>query len=121
MNCPACQAADCRRSRRRSAYDYLFSAVGVIPWRCNICETRFHARVISLRHLAYARCGICGNLELHRISPDKVPGITSLLGRMLGLPAVRCSPCRNKFFSLRPLLPAEQMERIASGDSAAKY
>src|SRR5271155_1456692 len=121
MKCPACQAAACRRSRRRSASEYLFSAVGVVPWRCTACETRFHARAIPLRHLFYARCGICGNLELQRISPDKVSGVTSVLGRWLRLTAVRCEPCRYKFFSLRPHLKAEQLARVVAEDSAAKY
>src|SRR6202021_2034687 len=109
MNCPACQAVACRRSRRRSIPEYLFSAVGVLPWRCLACETRFHARVIPLRHILYARCGICGNLELQRISREKVTGAFSLLGNLLRLPALRCAPCRHKFFSLRPLLPAAQL------------
>src|SRR5580658_7361745 len=86
MNCPACQAAACRRSRRRSVSEYLFSAVGVVPWRCMVCETRFHARAIPLRHLLYARCGVCGNLDLQRISADKVSGAASAVGRLLKLP-----------------------------------
>jgi len=121
MNCPACQAAACRRSRRRSASDYLFSTVGVVPWRCRSCEIRFHARAIPLRYLFYARCRICGNLELQRISPEKVAGVLSRLGRWLKLPAVRCAPCRHKFFSLRPQLRAEQRARVAAEDGAAKY
>jgi hypothetical protein len=76
---------------------------------------------MSFRHLFYARCGICGNLDLQRISSEKVPGVTSILGRCLGLPAVRCAPCRNKFFSLRPILSMERAAEIAPEDSAAKY
>jgi len=120
MNCPACQAA-ARRSRRRSASEYLFSAVGVVPWRCISCEIRFHGRAIPLRYLLYARCGICGNLELQRISPAKVAGLLSALGRWLKLPAVRCAPCRHKFFSLRPQLRAEQQQRVAADGGGAKY
>jgi hypothetical protein len=118
MNCPACQAVACRRSRRRSIPEYLFSAVGVLPWRCLACETRFHARVIPLRHILYARCGICGNLELQRISREKVTGAFSLLGNLLRLPALRCAPCRHKFFSLRPLLPAAQLSGNTAEDLA---
>src|SRR5580704_9634968 len=121
MNCPACQAVACRRSRRRSISEYLFSAVGVVPWRCMVCETRFHARAIPLRHLRYTRCGICGNLELQRISAETVSGVTSAVGRWLGLPAVRCEPCRHKLFSLRPMLPAEQAAEVATEDGTAKY
>jgi len=118
MNCPACQAAACRRSRRRSVSEHLFSAVGVLPWRCAACKTRFHARAIPLRHLFYARCGLCGNLELQRISPDKVTGLLVVVGSFLRLPAVRCAPCRNKFFSLRPLLSAEQLAGITADDGS---
>jgi len=121
MNCPECQAEACRRSRRRSTPEYLFSAMGVVPWRCLSCETRFHARAIPLRHLFYARCGLCGNLELQRITPEKVIGVTSALGRWLKLPAVRCAPCRHNFFSLRPQLKAEQLAQVVSQNTAAKY
>src|SRR5277367_3786788 len=121
MNCPACQATGCRRSRRRTVSEYLFSAVGILPWRCTTCKTRFHARAIPLRHLLYARCGDCGNLELQRIGGEKVLGVTSAVGRLLGLPAARCVPCRNNFFSLRPMLPAEQVSAMTAQDGAAKY
>lgn len=85
------------------------------------CEMRFHARAIPLRLLFYARCGICGNLELQRISAEKVSGLKSVAGRLLGLPALRCAPCRHKFFSLRPLLPAERIAVLAAEDNIAKY
>jgi hypothetical protein len=121
MTCPACKGGACRRSRRRSVSEYLVSAAGVVPWRCTTCETRFHARAIPLRHLLYARCGVCGNLELQRIGAEKVLGVTSVVGRLLGLPAARCVPCRHNFFSLRPMLPAEQLSALAAQDGAAKY
>jgi hypothetical protein len=82
---------------------------------------RFHARSIPLRRIVYARCGICGNTDLQRITPEKVTGPLSIVGRLLGLPALRCEPCRNKFFSLRPLLPLREPGEIAAEDSAAKY
>jgi hypothetical protein len=69
----------------------------------------------------YARCGNCGNLELQRISPDKVAGALFLVGSLLKLPALRCAPCRHKFFSLRPLLPAERLAGIAADDGLPKY
>jgi hypothetical protein len=58
---------------------------------------------MPVRNLYYAHCGICGNLELQRISGERVPGIAAIIGRALGIPALRCEPCRNKFFSVRPL------------------
>jgi hypothetical protein len=101
--------------------DYFLSAAGVVPWRCLVCERRFHARAIPLGQIFYARCGICGNLELQRISAEKVPGVMSRVGRGLGLSAFRCAPCRYKFFSLRPMLPAEQIARERAESPAAKY
>ena len=65
-----------------------------------------------MRNLIYAHCSICGNLDLQRISPGHVPGATSIIGRLLGLPALRCAPCRHKFFSVRPL------RREARGEAA---
>jgi hypothetical protein len=62
--------------------------------------------------MRYARCGICGNLELQKISPEYVPGPLALLARMLALPALRCDPCRHKFFAVRPVL--REMPRFVS-------
>jgi len=84
-------------------FDYLFSFSGSLPWRCETCQTRFHARPFPLRNLIYAHCRICGNFELERISPHHVSGTASILGRILGFPALRCAPCRHKFFSVRPV------------------
>jgi hypothetical protein len=82
--------------------DYLFGVAGILPWRCQSCAARFHARLLPFRTFLYAHCGICGNLELQRISAEHVPGVTAILGRIFGLPALRCEPCRHKFFSVRP-------------------
>jgi len=41
-------------------------------------------------------------LELQRIAAEHVTGRISVIGRFLGIPAYRCVPCRNKFFSVRP-------------------
>jgi hypothetical protein len=43
------------------------------------------------------------------------------VGGFLGLPALRCAPCRHKFFSLRPLLPAERLAGVAAEDVSPKY
>lgn len=105
-----------RRSRRRSVSDYLYGIVGVLPWRCKNCEHRFSARKIPFRNLFYAHCKICGNLELQRISGDYVRGSAAFLGRTLGIPALRCAPCRNKFFSIRPLLQESSGVPEAQGE-----
>jgi len=88
--------------------DFLFSAAGVLPWRCEACQTRFRARLLPLRTWFYAHCANCGNLELQRISADRVPGAAATFGRILRLRALRCEPCRHKFFSVRPLRREER-------------
>jgi hypothetical protein len=69
---------------------------------------RFHARAVPVRSHLYAHCGLCGNLALQRIAAERVPGMSSQFWRVLRIPALRCEPCRHKFFSLRPLLREEQ-------------
>ena len=108
ISCPVCQSSKNRRSKRRSALDYLFGLAGILPWRCASCEVRFHARLMPFRTFFYAHCRICGNLELQRIAAKRVPGATAIFGRILGLPALRCEPCRHKFFSVRPLRREER-------------
>ena len=107
ISCPACHASSIRRSKRRSAQDHLFAFAGVLPWRCETCQTRFRARLLPLRTLFHAHCSFCGNVELQRISPERMPGVTGTLGRILRLPAWRCEPCRHRFFSVRPLREEE--------------
>lgn len=110
--CPSCRGSKIRRSKRRTVSDHLLSFSGILPWRCESCATRFRGRPSPMRNLIYAHCSICGNLDLQRISPGHVPGATSIIGRLLGLPALRCAPCRHKFFSVRPL------RREARGEAA---
>jgi hypothetical protein len=64
--------------------------------------------VVPWRNFLYAHCGFCGNLALQRISAEYVPGMAAMVGRVLRLRALRCEPCRHKFFSVRPLLREEQ-------------
>jgi DNA-directed RNA polymerase subunit RPC12/RpoP len=119
MVCPKCHSSGGRRSRRRTFLDYLASVAGLVPWRCIQCEKRFHARSVALRNMRYARCGICGNLELQKISAEYVPGHLALLARMLALPALRCDPCRHKFFAVRPVLKEMPRFTSTSRDQAA--
>jgi hypothetical protein len=68
---------------------------------------------MPFRSFLYAHCKICGNHELQHISAEYVPGVTAVVGRILGLPALRCEPCRNKFFSVRPMRREEPHEAAA--------
>ena len=112
LTCPNCNGLKTRRSRRRSVLDHLFGFGNVLPWRCEACEARFYARTVPFRNLFHAHCGICGNLELQRISAEHVPGIASILGRVLRVPALRCEPCRNKFFSVLPMFREERRAEV---------
>jgi len=75
----------------------------MIPWRCSRCGNRFRSRTSPFTHLLCAHCAICGNLELKRIAPEHANSLGAPLWRILGVPAFRCIPCRNKFFTLLPL------------------
>jgi hypothetical protein len=68
---------------------------------------------MPFRTFFYAHCGICGNLELQRIAAERVPGVIAIVGRILGLPALRCKPCRHNFFSVRPVQREERPEAAA--------
>ena len=119
MVCPACESQDSRRSRRRSPWDYVLSLGGMAPFLCKRCARRFHARSVTLRYVRYARCGICGNLGLQKISPEHVQSPMAILGRMLGIPALRCDPCRHKFFAIRPVIQESVLASPTSRDQAA--
>lgn len=104
MTCPVCHSVSSRRSRRRSFLDYFFSLAGIVPWRCQTCGSRFHARPMPFRHLRFAHCSVCGNVDLQPVSPERITGMFSIPGRLLRVPALRCEPCRKNFFSVRPVL-----------------
>jgi len=55
------------------------------------------------------------------VARKRVSGVTSSGGRLLGLPSLRCVPCRHNFFALRPQLPAERLAAVVAEDTAAKY
>jgi DNA-directed RNA polymerase subunit RPC12/RpoP len=74
---------------------------GLRPWRCHDCKERFYAWSVPIPFVHYAHCRQCGNLGVKRISSDYVTVRFAWLFRTLRLPAYRCAPCRNKFFSLR--------------------
>jgi hypothetical protein len=109
ITCPICDSAKIRRSKRRSIMDYLFSGAEILPWRCEACESRFHARPVPFRFSLYAHCRYCGNADLRRTAPESVLGWTAFWGRFLRLPSLRCDPCRHRFFSLRPLMPQDHL------------
>ena len=71
------------------------------PWRCQVCDARFYAWATSPGYVWYVHCGMCGNMDLQRISSEHGMGPFSWVFRLFGAPAYRCAPCRNRFFSFR--------------------
>lgn len=92
-----------RRSKRRTVLDYVLRLVGIRAWRCGICGTRFHGRVVPVKLLSYAHCPRCGNFALQRVPARRVDGAFRRLRERLGASAYRCDPCRYSFFTRRPL------------------
>ncbi|HVN10391.1 MAG TPA: hypothetical protein VMV61_15560 [Patescibacteria group bacterium] len=120
MVCPVCKARACRRSRRRNLRDYALSLVGVLPWRCSTCHTRFHAHRVPFKLMLRAHCPRCGNPKLERIGSDRVEeGRLLALKRILGLPAYRCDPCRMKFYAVRPSDPSIRAPRARRAGNTA--
>jgi C4-type Zn-finger protein len=119
MTCPVCKQIGARRSRRHAIADYALSMLGVYPWRCRSCHTRFHARLMPLSESFHTHCPICGNLELKRISSEHVHSPLGFLWRVLHVPAFRCEPCRYKYFSVLPmreLQPEDKAVHVSSAD-----
>jgi hypothetical protein len=51
----------------------------------------------------YVHCPRCGNLDLQRVSRERVvEDLFAAFKRLLRIPAYRCDPCRLRFFSVRP-------------------
>ncbi len=120
MVCPNCHSERCRRSRRRGPVDRVLGLSGLRPWRCHICDDRFHAWVAPLRFIFYVYCPGCGNMDLQSVARDRVsPGAISALYRLLGFPAYRCGNCRKRFFSLRRFRRIRPLE-VEAGAPAAQ-
>ena len=103
MLCPTCHSSSTRRSQRRGFRDGFWSLFGLRPWRCRTCGERFFGWRVPAGYVIYVHCSRCGNLDLQRVSRDRVvEGVFIGMQRMLHFPAYRCDACRRRFFSLRP-------------------
>lgn len=100
MLCPQCRSGRCRRSKRHGIKDYSLGLLRLRPWRCKACNRRFYAASVAMPFLFYAHCPKCGNLDLQRISREHVTGWFAWLFRLARVPAYRCAPCRERFFSI---------------------
>ena len=93
----------CRRSQRRGLRDAAATLLGLRPWRCETCNLRFYGWSVPISFVAYAHCRQCGNLNLQRVTRDRVDqGPLRWLWRTLRFPALRCERCRRRFFSILP-------------------
>ena len=109
--CPVCHSDSPRRSHRRSAKDFLVGVARLRPWRCRACESRFYAWAAPVGYVCYVHCDKCGNMDLQRIASEHGIGVLSWLFRHFRVPAYRCAPCRNRFFSIRVhrrIIPTKQ-------------
>jgi len=110
MICPQCRSADCFRSHRDGALDFLLSVADLKPWRCHSCDRRFYAWRVAIAFTRFAHCPRCGNFDLERISRERVDNGTLISAkRWLQFSAYRCDPCRERFFSvlrLRRIVPS---------------
>jgi hypothetical protein len=107
--CPQCQTDACHRSKRRGK-DYVIGLAGLRPWRCGKCGLRFFARSVPLRYAFTVHCRQCGNLDVQRIGREHVTGWLAFLPRLAHVPAYRCAPCRNRFFSIRKFRPVRPLK-----------
>jgi rubrerythrin len=101
--CPGCGGSHIRRARYRDKKERLRALLGVYPFRCRECGTRFLAGVLMLRRLLYAKCPRCLRTDLTTWSPHFYQA--SLLQNtklVFGGQRYRCSVCRYNFVSFRP-------------------
>jgi hypothetical protein len=54
--CPHCRSTEAFRSHRRGAFEkYLFSMIGMRPYRCSRCDSRFYAFASTAEEASPAR------------------------------------------------------------------
>jgi DNA-directed RNA polymerase subunit RPC12/RpoP len=107
VECPACRMLSAHRTHRVGLWDHMASLVGIYPYGCAECDTRFSKfRGIhwKLKLPYWTSCPHCGSIEITRISKNHVPPtLFNAPCRWLSVPSYRCPECRTKFFSiLRP-------------------
>ena len=102
LSCPKCGSRDLRFSRTRGTLERLKKIVGIRPFRCRDCHTRFIARWWSLSDLAYARCPKCWRMDLSRWDEKHFhPPRYMRLAVKAGANPYRCEYCRFNFVSFR--------------------
>jgi uncharacterized protein with PIN domain len=99
--------------------DFALTLFSLRPWRCHSCDHRFYAWRVAMVFSRFAHCAKCGNFDLEHISRERVDrGTMLMLKRFLAVPAYRCDPCRERFFSARPfrrIVPSTDGRSRATG------
>ena len=102
--CPKCGTRNIRASRVRTFSEQLRSLVGIFPFRCRQCGTRFAREIWSISSLRYARCPKCLRTDLSSWSERYYhPPFTVVVKLGLGAKPLRCETCRCNFASFRLL------------------
>src|SRR5208283_2924671 len=101
-DCPKCGARTIRNARLHGFFARAKSIVGVFPFRCRECDTRFESFILDVSLWSYARCPKCLRTDLGTWSEHyyRPPGRTRVWLR-LGATPYRCEFCRCNFASFR--------------------
>ena len=122
--CANCGSESVRRSKRQSFGELVRMYMGVYPFRCMDCDTRFWVSIWLFSKLPFAKCPKCLNVQLS-VWPAKyfAPNLWRSVAIMFGARRYRCMPCRHNFVSFRPMLPGSSVSEKAAQqvqDSAAR-
>lgn len=119
LECEQCGSRNIRRARLCTWKDRLRVLIGVYPFRCFDCQTRFIAGVLLLSKAPYAKCPKCLRTELSAWSRRHYnPGLSANLLIELGARKYRCPACRYNFVSFRRRLGSRQAEALLDDSSA---
>lgn len=103
LRCERCGGADIRRARVQSWGERMQMFVGVYPFRCRDCQSRFRLSIWLLSKLHYAKCPKCLRMELSTWSRKYYrPGMWASFLVTFGAQKYRCTACRCNFVSFRP-------------------
>lgn len=100
--CPKCGARRIRSARLHGFIARAKSIIGIFPFRCRDCDTRFESFILDLSLWRYARCPKCLRTDLSTWSEHyyRPPWRTRAMLR-LGATPYRCEFCRCNFASFR--------------------
>ena len=106
LPCVNCGSTELRRSHIHSSAEWLQAATGSYPFRCSRCHHRFAINVWLWSRRAFAKCPKClgPTLTTWPAKNYRLPLWKNLLVTF-GAHRYRCSACRYRFVSFRPIEP----------------